>query len=117
MCLWSSEDVAAGHFRRYTLKQLSSLLEQNDFSICYRSYFMSFLFLPILFIRVLGEKISFSKREKTKTEQNKVAQQRLVIKKGIVSGILSFFEKCERFLIKKTKVPIGSSIIIVARKK
>ncbi len=80
---------------------------------------MSFLFLPILFIRVFGEKISFIKSygEKTKIEQDKVAQQQLVVKKRMVNGILSLFERCERFLIKKTKVPIGSSIIVVARKK
>lgn len=30
-CLWSSEDDAAGHFRRYRIKQLKSLLERMNF--------------------------------------------------------------------------------------
>ena len=60
-CLWSSEDEAAGHFRRYRIKDLCEILKKQGFYICYQSYFMGFLFFPILFVRVFLEKVGILK--------------------------------------------------------
>ena len=38
-CLWSSEDDAAGHFRRYKRKALRKLMEDAGFNELYSSYF------------------------------------------------------------------------------
>lgn len=52
--LWSSEDVVAGHFRRYRLKALCAKLRAAEFAVDYASYFFAPLVLPILAIRTLG---------------------------------------------------------------
>ena len=45
--LWSNDDVNAGHFRRYTITKLSSLLTECGFEIEYCSYLFSFLVPPL----------------------------------------------------------------------
>ena len=120
MCLWSSEDNQAGHFRRYRIKELCKLLEECGFDLCYRSYFMSFLFLPILFVRVFLEKIGLSKKmeEHTDEEREKIYQSQFKTRSRVVDAALSFFYGIERTLMRKeARVPWGSSIIVAARKK
>lgn len=118
-CLWSSEDVSAGHFRRYRLDVIRNLLESHGFSIVYHSYFMSFLFLPILFIRVLFEKVGLLKPQykRTEEERKKIANAQFSQRKGLVNLVLSCFENIELGLIKRRKtIPFGSSIIVLAKK-
>ena len=120
MCLWSSEDDAAGHYRRYRIADLCGLLELCGFDICYRSYFMGFLFIPILLIRVFLEKIGIIKKrvQRTDEEQSKIVEAQFKKRTGIVNIVFSFFEKLEIQLMKKEKrVPFGSSIIVLARKR
>ena len=120
MCLWSSEDVAIGHFRRYRIKSLCKLMEECGFHIHYQSYFMSFLFFPILFIRVFLEKLGVLKKYelRTKEEKEKIVQSQFNYPKGIVKIVLEAFEKLEQLLMQKSKrIPFGSSILIIAKKK
>lgn len=120
MCLWSSEDDAAGHFRRYRMAALCDLLKKQGFNICYRSYYMGFLFLPIFVIRVLMEKIGILKRQEERSDEEKaeIARSQFQSKNGIVNIGLSVAEGAERWLMKKeNRVSFGSSIIVVARKK
>ena len=119
MCLWSSEDVSAGHFRRYRINDLSKLLSDVGFEINYKNYFMSFLFLPILIIRVWFEKIGLLKPTQTrsKEESQEIAQSQFKKRKGLVSFVLNLFERIEKMLMKKSNsLFCGSSIIIVAKK-
>lgn len=118
-CLWSSEDEEAGHFRRYRIRPLCALLESKGFEICYRSYFMGFLFLPILLIRVFLERIELLKKQKDRTteEREAIYQSQFKTQSSIVTGVLGFFEGFEKRLMKKPdRVLFGSSIIVVARK-
>ena len=119
MCLWSSEDDAAGHFRRYRITGFCELLKECGFDVCYRSYFMGFLFLPILFIRVLLEKIGFLKKQgdRTKEESEKIYKSQFKTRSSLVDTVLGIFEAIEKRLMKKeARVPFGSSIIVVLRK-
>jgi hypothetical protein len=43
--VFSSHDVLLGHYRRYTLNQLSSLLTKNDFGIIDKGYYFTSLLL------------------------------------------------------------------------
>ena len=120
MCLWSSEDVSAGHYRRYRLKELCSLIKKIGFRIRYKSYFMSFLFIPILVIRVLFEKIGIIKSQEacTAEEQKKIAISQFKKRKGIVNLVLEMFENLEKSLMKNNNaIPFGTSIIVVAQKR
>lgn len=119
MCLWSSEDDAAGHFRRYRMPELRELLEAQGFHICYQSYFMGFLFLPILLIRVILEKLGFIKKQENRSEEERaaIANHQFKLRSGLIKSILVFFEEMEKQLMKKEKrVLFGSSIIVIARK-
>jgi SAM-dependent methyltransferase len=49
--LWSTEDVYAGHFRRYTVSGLVRRLRQAGFLIEYHTYFFSCLIVPIFLLR------------------------------------------------------------------
>ena len=51
--LWSDEDVAAGHHRRYTSRSLSELLNGAGFSVDFVTAIFGFLPLPIFCSRVL----------------------------------------------------------------
>jgi SAM-dependent methyltransferase len=51
--LWSSEDVFAGHFRRYNTGRLHSLLSRVGFRVEFDTYLFSPLPVPIFFLRCL----------------------------------------------------------------
>lgn len=97
MKLWSSEDESAGHFRRYTIEQVTGVLENAGFEIVEKNYFMSFLFLPILIIRVWMEKIGLLKRAdaRSQEEKNKIADKQFKQRGGIINFVLESFEKHE----------------------
>lgn len=48
--LWSSEDSRAGHYRRYTIETMASLLVTSGFTVEFATYFFGFLVWP-LFVR------------------------------------------------------------------
>ena len=54
--LWSSVDVEAGHFRRYTRGKLCRLLRNAGFDIEFASYYFWPLPVPMLALRCLPER-------------------------------------------------------------
>ncbi len=120
MSLWSSEDEVAGHFRRYRIRELCALLRKNGFKVAYASYFMGFLYLPILIIRVWMEKVGLIKKQQDRTEKEreKIADSQFKSKSTLVTKVLSVLFKLEKRLLKRPgRVPFGSSIIVVARRR
>lgn len=61
--VFSSHDVLLGHYRRYTLPQLSSLLNKNEFEIIDKGYY----FTTLLFFRKLDK---FLKKDKEASIDN-----------------------------------------------
>lgn len=112
---FSEDDELAGHFRRYSAAEISSLLNDTGFKVNHISYFFSFLLLPILFLRVIPYRLGFRKGSdllQTGTVKRDHAPS-LVIRK-ILNGICAI----ERFWIRKfNRLPFGSSIIVVASKR
>jgi SAM-dependent methyltransferase len=49
--LWSSEDAAAGHYRRYRVSTLAAVLRDAGFTVEYATYFFSLLPIPIFLLR------------------------------------------------------------------
>ena len=115
--LWSNEDVKAGHYRRYTLKSITKALHEAGFKINYKSYFFSFLFAPILLKRVLGGKVKNNNVASNLSREAKSELTDHVTPTGLFGCILRIFCAIERYFIKREiSMPIGSSIIIVAKK-
>lgn len=60
--LWSYEDCASGHFRRYTRAGLESLLQAAGFEVAYSSYFFGWLPVPIFLMRSLPFRLGLGRR-------------------------------------------------------
>jgi SAM-dependent methyltransferase len=58
--LWSREDEDAGHFRRYSLADLSRAFEESGFAVEYATHFFGFVPLPTLLRRVLPYRLGLA---------------------------------------------------------
>ncbi|MGZ3771829.1 MAG: class I SAM-dependent methyltransferase [Bdellovibrio sp.] len=113
--LWSDEDVLAGHCRRYTVSRLTEELRKAGFKVQFKSYFFLALLPLIFFLRALPFKFN-SGTQKPHSENSGVAQNDHVLPSWL-DNAFNFIFKVERFLIQKVAtLPIGSSIILVAKK-
>jgi len=101
--LWSAEDVAAGHFRRYTRSSLASVLADAGFEVEFASYIFSPLPLPILVSRTIPSLLGRRKAESVREHRSN-------------SKILaSVFEWELQRLERKKTIPAGGSCLVVAR--
>ncbi len=117
--LWSSVDEVGGHFRRYHISELCKLLRSCGFEVVYSTYFFSFLVLPILFVRVGMERMGLLKRRDQCTEEEcrEIKKSQFQERGGVVGHVLGWFETWERTrLLADKRLPLGSSILCVARK-
>lgn len=111
--LWSKEDIDAGHYRRYTLNDLSRKVESAGFKINYATYLFSVLPAPIYFLRSLPYKLKIKKHtHNLKKYTNEHSS----------SGVLNFvfektFEKELEIIKKFRKINFGSSCLIIAEKQ
>ncbi len=104
MFFWSSHDETSHHKRRYSRKELISLLECNGFKIKYSSYF-NIILLPLIvsfrfFNRIVGRKNNDFKKESF-----------------ITNYILKAFFSAEATLLPYFSFPFGMSIFIVCQKR
>lgn len=60
--LWSTEDVLAGHHRRYSLRRITALLQNSGYSVRLATYFFALLPLPIFVRRSLPSRLGLRKR-------------------------------------------------------
>lgn len=109
--LWSSEDVIARHFRRYTLDDISKLIKSAGFEVIFSSYIFRFLPIPVFLLRALPYKMGLSKAErKTKNTFRDHA-----VKGGLIAKILDSICQTEiERLNKKIAMRYGGSCLIVA---
>ncbi len=104
--MWSKHDEIHMHYRRYTKKEITSLIQAAGFKIKYASYFNSFLFLPAVLKRKLDKIIG--KEEKHKDPVDKVSD-------GMNTLFHNLFSFESKFL-PSVSFPFGLSIIVIAQK-
>ena len=110
--LWSDEDNIAGHYRRYNLNQLKSIVKQIGLEIEYFTYIFSILPIPIFLFRTLPTKLNLQKKE-----IKKITKKEHKITKGLTGNILQKIWNSEIKAISKEKsIPFGGSCLLVARK-
>jgi SAM-dependent methyltransferase len=63
--LWSSEDARCGHWRRYTVRSISSTLEAAGFGVEFATYSFGFLPAPIFLFRTLPHRLGLAGEERT----------------------------------------------------
>jgi SAM-dependent methyltransferase len=117
--LWSEEDDRAGHFRRYTLKELKKQLRDQGYTVIYASYFFSFLPLPILLFRTFPSLLARWKSKSTRKKSGSMQKaKREHTSPRLSSFILNRLLNFELNRIADLKVlPFGASCIIVAQKR
>lgn len=111
--LWSNEDADAGHFRRYSINELDTLLKKSGFDIVYSTYIFSILPLPVFLFRSLPSKFglndNINKLEKHQKEHKP--------KKGYVNNLMQKIWKWELSRVAMDKrIPIGGSCFVIGKK-
>lgn len=111
--LWSKEDDDAGHFKRYTIKQICSTLKASGFEIEYSTYIFSILPIPILLFRTIP---SFIRQNKKSTNLDKNKKEHSP-RKGLFASILDkIWIKEISFISRKKKILFGGSCLVIAKK-
>lgn len=111
--LWSAEDKVAGHFRRYTLPEITKTLQTAGFRIEYATYIFSILPVPIFLTRSLP---SLWKRGENGDNSEKHKAEH-ASPRGIMHHITDRIWKRELTTIQNGgRIPFGSSCLVVGRK-
>jgi SAM-dependent methyltransferase len=112
--LWSQEDIDAGHFRRYSLKQMEKKLIQAGFEVAYSTYIFQWLVVPVGLFRVLPYRVGLS--GKNKKDSDKV-QRDHVLKDGLFSKMFRNLLQREHGVIEaKSRLPFGGSCMVAVSK-
>lgn len=102
--LWSEHDEVHHHRKRYTAPMLREELTGAGFELAWLSYFNSLLFPPIAAARLLG------KLRKAGGEQSDLQDAPAILNKAL-GALFSL----ERHVVPRVKLPVGVSIVAVAR--
>ena len=110
MSLWGSPDEFLEHKRRYTRKQLVSLVESSGFKVVKCSYFFFAFAIPLYFARKIENlKNKFSSSEKK-------LGVTMSLPPGILNSALLAYMKLENALLQHINLPIGTSIFCICKK-
>jgi SAM-dependent methyltransferase len=106
--LWSAHDVTHHHRRRYRASELRTLVSSAGFDVTYLSYY-NFMLFPI----IAGARIWQRLRQRDPAEAN--GRHDLTMPSPAVNSIVQRIFSSERHLIGRARVPLGVSLIVVAR--
>jgi len=110
--LWSGHDEYVGHYRRYTLRGLSALLQAAGFVIEFKTYLFAILPLPIFVQRSIPTRLGLTRQSSFERFQKEHATQR----GWGVQAVERLLQQELAWLRRGRAIPFGSSCLIVARK-
>lgn len=111
--LWSQEDVLAGHFRRYNIREISRILVSAGFSIAFASYIFRPLPIPIYLLRTIPYRLGIP----NKVNVTKNIQRDHVVNAGYKKNLMNVMLKAEVHNIRKqNSMRFGGSCLIAAIK-
>ena len=102
--LWSQADTEAGHYLRYNKRSIKKELESNGFEVIRMGYFFALTVLPLFVLRALPYRLGVRKAVGTEAT--------LGASGGILGRVATWIERAIAM-----KTPIGSSLLVVARKR
>lgn len=109
--LWSHEDKAVGHWRRYSRSSLIKVLVGTGFKPEYITHLFWFLPVPILLFRVLPSLLH------PQRPLSRVVEQDHRVPDGLGDRLLTALLDREVAIVAKgRRVPVGSSLVAVARR-
>lgn len=110
--LWSETDVDAGHFRRYSTRQLRARFEEQGLTVQYETYFFEILLPPFLLMRTLPYRLGMTKHRSAGDYQ-----QEHTAGGGRLSSWLQALLAWEVGAISRRQtMTTGTSCLLVARK-
>ncbi|MFC1722488.1 class I SAM-dependent methyltransferase [Patescibacteria group bacterium] len=104
--LWSNHDEALHHTRRYHSLEINQKIKDSGFEVVKSTHFVTALFFPIAFVRLMSNFVR-------KTAYPKTSYFPLPTK---VNDLFSGFLRFEAFLIKHFSLPVGTTLVVVAKK-
>lgn len=109
--LWSLEDTAAGHVRRYRLGELSRKVTAAGFTVEHATYYFAPLVIPILVLRAIPTRLGI---RRARTAEQSVSEHSLG--EGVAGRLAQLALDQEiRWLAAGRRCPVGSSCFVVAR--
>jgi len=106
--LWSVDDDAAGHFRRYSRGTLSAAFAAAGFDVVFSTYFFAPLPLPILLLRSLPSRLGMRRR----ADATEIAREH---GGGFGARLLRPLLDAElRRIARGRSIPFGASLLAVA---
>jgi SAM-dependent methyltransferase len=107
--LWSTADVDAGHFRRYTCASLVSRFAAAGFDVLFSTYFFEALVLPLFLLRTVPYRLGFRGHLADEAEH--------ATGRGWLSAVLQSMLAREVVAIgNRRSLATGTSCLLVARK-
>lgn len=112
--LWSQKDIFAGHFRRYSMASISSVLRKAGFDVEFASYFFRPLPLPIFVAKSLPYRLGLASKERTLVDvsADHASSEKLSVK--IMNRLLASEAKNLR---SGKAMSFGASVILAARRR
>lgn len=107
--LWSEEDDKAGHFRRYTVNQISDRLVQAGFRVEFATYIFSILPIPIFLFRSLPSLMGIKNKTLDTVKLKKDHEKQLTL----LSKVWSW--EIERIRKRKPILFGGSCLVVVTK--
>lgn len=108
--VWSMHDTMHHHKRRYGLSPLIRLLERSGYKVTFASYINFWLFPIIALVRV-SDRLCGGRLLGNKPDHN----TELSIPPSLINMLLEKIFASESWIIKRLRLPIGASIILVAQ--
>ena len=108
--LWSTNDEVAGHFRRYSRREIVRELGEAGFEPVYSTYLFRALVLPVLILRALPFRVGIRESRATTTDAH------LLPDGPIGRAISKTFESESRKINEERTLGTGTSVFIVSAK-
>jgi SAM-dependent methyltransferase len=109
--LWSYFDEAAHHCRRYSSREIRARLAEAGFQVEFMSEFMTCIFPIVWLLRKIG-----NRRPSSETARTLAMREFRVL--PVINGLLTAMLRLEvLWLNRGWRLPIGTSLIAVARKR
>lgn len=101
--LWSTWDKILKHKKRYTKRDLETVVKKHGFTVMRSSYMYSFLVLPTFIFR------KFKSHKKS-------YESDFLTNPSLINSLFTLLSNIERFFVVKGWIPFGTSLILVCKK-